>query len=246
MDAQALILVFLAFAVGGILKGATGAGAPILAVPLLVILYDVPFAVAVFQLPNLVPNMVQAWRFRADRLDGRFLVALCFAGGLGAGVGTVALAGLSSRFLMLGVAIAVFLYVGFRFLNPAWRLDRKLAGRVVSPVAFFAGVLQGGSGISAPISVAFLNTMKLERPQFISTISVFFVAMAVIQIPVQASFGILTAERLFYSLLALVPLMIFMPVGAFLGRRMTPKLFDMIILSLLTILAVKLVYDALN
>ena len=36
------------------------------------------------------------------------------------------------------------------------------------------GILQGSAGLSAPISITFLNSMKLERNQFIPTISVYF------------------------------------------------------------------------
>ena len=35
------------------------------------------------------------------------------------------------------------------------------------------GVLQGSAGLSAPVSITFLNSMKLERNQFIPTISVY-------------------------------------------------------------------------
>ena len=246
MEVQTLLLVALAFAFGGILKGATGAGAPVLAVPLLVLLYDVQFAVAVFLLPNLVPNLWQAWSYRAERFDTRFVVSLGFAGALGAGIGTVALAGLSADLLTAGVAIMVFLYVGFRLVHPNWQLAHRLAARVVWPVGFLAGFLQGASGVSAPVSITFLNAMQLQRGQFISTISVFFVAMALVQLPVQISYNIMTVERFVYSLLALIPLALFMPVGSYLGERMSRKTFDLIILSLLTLLAVKLMYDALS
>ena len=45
------------------------------------------------------------------------------------------------------------------------------------------GVLQGSAGLSAPVSITFLNSMKLERNQFIPTISVYFGVMSVFQIP---------------------------------------------------------------
>ena len=58
MSIELLILVCVAFVLGGILKGATGAGAPFLAVPLMAILIDVPFAVAVFLAPGVAPFIV--------------------------------------------------------------------------------------------------------------------------------------------------------------------------------------------
>ena len=61
MDPLAIALAALAFACGGILKGAIGAGAPVIAVPILALLYDVPLAVALFTLPNLLSNSWQGW-----------------------------------------------------------------------------------------------------------------------------------------------------------------------------------------
>jgi uncharacterized membrane protein YfcA len=57
MEPENLALIALALALGGILKGATGAGAPHLAVPVLVVLRDVQFAVAVFVMPNIIPYL---------------------------------------------------------------------------------------------------------------------------------------------------------------------------------------------
>ena len=54
IDLQTLIIVGLAFAIGGVIKGATGAGAPLIAVPVMTSFFDIRFAVAVFVLPNLI------------------------------------------------------------------------------------------------------------------------------------------------------------------------------------------------
>ena len=48
-----LIWVLIATAAGGVLKGATGAGVPILGVPILAMLYDVRVAVTVFATTRL-------------------------------------------------------------------------------------------------------------------------------------------------------------------------------------------------
>tara|TARA_B100000768_G_scaffold167934_1_gene172399 strand:- start:1123 stop:1581 length:459 start_codon:yes stop_codon:yes gene_type:complete len=45
----------LAFYFGGVLKGATGAGAPIIAIPIISLLYNVPKAVAAFTIPSFFP-----------------------------------------------------------------------------------------------------------------------------------------------------------------------------------------------
>jgi uncharacterized membrane protein YfcA len=67
-----LIYAAGAFFTGGILKGATGAGAPIIAIPILTFLFDVPTAVASFTLPNLLSNLWQGWHFRKSQTTGSF------------------------------------------------------------------------------------------------------------------------------------------------------------------------------
>ncbi len=245
MSIEYLILVALAFALGGILKGAIGAGAPVLAVPVLAILVDVPFAVAVFVIPNIVSNSVQLIRFRAHIPNRRFAWRFAIAGFLGAALGTIALAGLSSDVLTTAVALIVMVYVAFRLFQPNWRLAMGLAEKLAIPIGALGGVLQGATGLSAPVSVTFVSAIKLERQQFIPTISLFFVGMALAQLPFQVVLGVMTWERLAYSALATLPLVASMPIGAFLARHISREVFDRIILSLLTLLALRLFFGNL-
>ena len=236
----------LALILGGILKGATGAGAPVIAVPVIALYFDVPTAVAVMVLPNFITNIVQSWNFRAHLPRGPFPWLYAGGGFLGAWVGTVMLAHVSPDLLLAMVAAVVFLYVGFRLMRPDWALAQGLADRLVFPVALVAGVLQGATGVSAPVSITFLNAMKLARPVFVATISVFFLSMTLVQIPAMVWYGLLTPPRALGSAVALIPLLGAMPLGAALAKRWPPHVFDRAILILLTGLAAKLAFDALT
>ena len=83
-DMQTLVIVGLAFALGGILKGATGVGAPLVAVPLMTSFYDVRFAVAVFVLPNLITYLLQMFIYLHALKHRLFLFALCCAAAIAA------------------------------------------------------------------------------------------------------------------------------------------------------------------
>ena len=120
MDIQNIIIIATAFAFGGILKGATGAGAPLLAVPTLAIIYDVPFAVAMIVLPNIVPNIWQTWQYRRSLLPRKFVFSFAFGGALGAGLGTIGLSVLDKSLLSTGLGIFIIIYVLFRVTNPSW------------------------------------------------------------------------------------------------------------------------------
>ncbi|MFT6784474.1 MAG: putative membrane protein YfcA [Dinoroseobacter sp.] len=245
MDVVSIALAGLAMLAGGVLKGAVGAGAPVVAVPILVLLFDVPFAVSLFVLPNLLSNSWQGFQYRRHLGAPRFALIYGLAGAIGAGVGSVMLATLPADNLMLVVAIAVIGYVVFRLLRPGWKVASGLANRLVFPVGVLGGILQGAGGISAPISVTFLNAMKLERPVFIATISIFFFAMSIVQIPTLIALGILTPNQLGLSLLAFLPLFGGMRVGSWLARHIKAETFDKIVLVLLVVIAARLIWSAL-
>lgn len=241
MDWTGLLLGALGLALGGVLKGATGAGAPILAVPILAMLYDVPLAVALFTLPNLMTNAWQGWRFRSHQISPGLTWGFALAGAAGAGVGTAMLVGLPSDTLLLGVAGAVFLYIGFRLARPHWTLDLALATRLAAPAGFAGGILQGAVGVSAPVSITFLNATRMDRNAFIATISVFFLVMSLVQTPLLAAWGVLTPTRALLSAAAILPLVAAMPLGSYLARHISRETFDRLILALLALIALRLV-----
>ncbi len=240
---ETVVFVAIGFLLGGIMKGATGLGAPLIAVPLLTMFYDVQTAVILFAVPNCLPNIWQCWRYRQHRLETSFISKLAIAGGAGTLIGTVLLIQMPATLLKLVLALTVYGYVIFRWLNPGWLMGMPTAQKLVFPTAAVAGTLQGASGISAPVSVSFINALKLERPQFISTISIYFLATAVVQLPALFVFGLMTPTYFLISLAAVLPLVAGMPIGALLARKLSRERFDTIILLVLLVVATRLLFD---
>lgn len=240
-DAVTFAVIFAALALGGTIKGATGAGAPLVAVPVMAAFYDVRFAVVMMAVPSVVMNVLQLWRYRSAHLPERFALRYGIGGGIGTFLGTVILATLPVEALTLIIAGAVVAYIVLRVARPGFKVPWQTAMRMVLPVGLVSGVLQGSAGLSAPVSVSFLNAMRIGREPFIVTISALFTAMGVAQIPTLVGFGLLTWDRFLLSLAALIPLMGFMPVGNWLARRLPPQAFDKLVLVLLTLLAIRLV-----
>jgi len=240
-----IILAIAGLAMGGILKGATGAGAPIIAVPLMAMYYDVPLAITVFAIPNLATNAVQAWTYRKAQLPPRFMLLFVISGALGVIVGTLLLTNLSASSLTLMVGIAVFLYVGLRLSRRNWVLEYPLAEKLAGFVGLVGGTMFGATGLSAPVTLSFLNSMRLERRQFIGTVTVFFVMMGVAQVPMLVWYGIMTGHKFLLSCGAILPILAGMPVGGWLAKYMSRETFDKVILGLLTLIAIKLLYQSL-
>lgn len=233
-------LVVIALLMGGILKGATGAGAPILAVPVLVLLFDVHFAIVVMLVPNLVTNLMQTIRFFEHLPERRFVIPLLLGGVIGVVAGTYVLTLFSSQILSLFVAISVLAYIALRLARPDWSLSFSMARKLSVPAGLAAGFLQGASGLSAPVSITFLNAMRLPRPTFIAMISLFFVTFTSIQIIALFTGGLLQWRDLPISAFALLPILAGMPLGAKLAQKLKPEIFDRLILALLALIAVRL------
>ena len=245
MDLYSALIVGVALAFGGLLKGATGAGTPVIAVPVIAAFFDVRLAVAVLSLPNLCTNLWQMHTYRHHRLDPGWTARFIIAGAIGAVAGTYLLAVVHERVLVFVLAVIITCYILLRLLRPQLKVSESVGRRLAAPVGLIGGLLQGAAGISAPVSVSYLNAMRLDRPVFIFTISCFFAAMSVVQLPALGVAGLLSPQLLLVSLLALVPLLLAIPVGSLAARWLSPRGFDILILLLLSGLAVRLFASAL-
>ena len=241
-DLQTLTIVGLAFAIGGVINGATGAGAPLIAVPVMTSFFDIRFAVAVCVLPNLITNVYQGLSYRRALKDRLFLLTLCLSAAVGSFAGSIMLYQASSGVLEMMIAGLIMFYVVFRFAKPGWQLSLKTAHKLCPPVGFVAGFLQGAVGISAPASLTFLSAIRFERSEFIAIVSAFFTTMSIIQLPTLTYLGLMQTKHVVLGSLAIIPLMAGMPIGARMLRHASTVLFDKIILLILIGIAIRLLW----
>ena len=241
-DLITIIAIFTAFALGGILKGATGAGAPIITIPVIAAFYDVRIAVIIMVIPNLLTNIGQLYQFRKTILPSFFTVSFALGGGIGAFLGTILLVSLPIKILTLSVAIIVIVYILLKIAVPSWKLAYGKAKKLVFIMGAGGGILQGSAGLSAPISITFLNSMKLERNQFIPTISVYFGVMSIFQMPTLYYYDFLNIEIIIVSVMSTIVLMCFMPLGSWTAKSISKETFDKVTLILLGFIALRIIY----
>ena len=241
-DPLIIIAILVAFSLGGILKGATGAGAPIITIPVIAAFYDVRIAVIIMVIPNLLTNIGQLYQFRKTILPKFFTLSFAIGGGIGAFLGTILLANLSIKILTLSVAFIVIVYILLKLLVPSWKLTYEKAKKLVFLMGGLGGILQGTAGLSAPISITFLNSMKLERNQFIPTISVYFGVMSIFQMPTLYYYNFLNLEIILVSCISTLVLLSFMPIGSWIAKSVSKESFDKITLILLGFIAFRIIY----
>lgn len=241
-DPLIITAILVAFSLGGILKGATGAGAPIITIPVIAAFYDVRIAVIIMVVPNLLTNIGQLYQFRKTILPKFFTLSFALGGGIGAFLGTILLVNLSIKILTLSVAFIVIIYILLKLIVPSWKLTYKKAEKLVFLMGTGGGVLQGTAGLSAPISITFLNSMKLERNQFIPTISVYFGVMSIFQMPTLYYYDFLNLEVIIVSFISTLVLLLFMPFGSWIAKSVSKESFDKITLILLGFIAFRIIY----
>ena len=241
-DPVIIVAILIAFALGGILKGATGAGAPIVIIPVIAAFYDVRIAVIIMVIPNLLTNIGQLYQFRKTILPRFFTISFALGGGIGAFLGTILLVSLPIKILTLSVACIVIVYIILKLAVPSWKLNYTKAKKLVFLMGAGGGILQGSAGLSAPISITFLNSMKLDRNQFIPTISVYFGVMSIFQMPTLYYYDFLNRETIILSCVSTMVLMAFMPLGSWIAKSVSKESFDKITLILLGFIALRIIY----
>lgn len=246
MDFGEIVLVLVAVAVGFFIKGIVGIGGPLLAIPVLASFTGVEYAVAVVAVPTFVANVWMLWDFRAAAASmRRYLVPLLIAGTVGTLVGAWILVSVDDRVLSFTLALFVIAYIIWFLTNGESRLSDRNAERLTIPVGLVTGGLQGATGISSPVLATYMHSMRLERARFIFAITVPFLVLGVVQIVAMGALGAYTGERTVAALLAVIPVVVALPLGLKIGARFSQRAFEMGVLVMLGITAIRLLWLAL-
>ena len=243
MDISIYLIMAAALAGGALVKGATGMGLPLVALPALTASLGLQHAISILTIPILVTNVAQVWRFRAVRGEARvqFLPAIVAGGLVGVILGTWLLVSLPERQLLFGLGVLLIVYIALRLTNPNFVVSEVLGRKAALPVGLGAGMLQGATGISAPLGVTFIHAMKLDRDAHVFAVSAMFLGFAVVQFVSLIVSGVMQMDWLVQGLLALVPILVFMPIGQWLAGKLSARAFDRLILIFLGVIGLKLV-----
>jgi uncharacterized membrane protein YfcA len=242
MDLTAISVMFVALMLGAIAKGATGMGLPLIALPVLASFLGLPHAIGLMLVPVILTNLVQAWQCREHRSSPRLRFMPLFLVGCAIGMmaGTAVLVALPERALEIVLGSILLGYLVLRLSNPHFAVSTEQAQKFGPYVGAAGGVLQGATGISAPIGVTFIHAMGLDRGVHLFAVSAMFLCYTLVQLPSLVVAGVMKPEWLVEGVFALIPMALFMPVGLWLGQKMSQKVFNTVILWFLAIIGAKM------
>ena len=232
MSGTELAIVLIAVIVGAVVKAVTGMGLPLIAIPIAALFVDLDDAVVTLAFPNLLANGVLAFRERSHVHETRDLPVLATAGVAGAVLGALAFVSLPQDPLVIILIVAIVGYVVTFLVKPDLQVGPERSRRLAAPVGFVAGAFQGAIGISGPIVGSWIHSYRLGRGAHIFSVTALFTVSGATQFAVLVASGAL-AGRVGASLLACIPVLGSIPVGAWLRNRVSARGFDLAVVGML-------------
>lgn len=232
MTGTELTIVLIAVIIGSVAKSVTGMGLALIAIPIAALFVDLDAAVVAIAFPNLLANGVLAYRERSHVHETRDLPRLAIPGIIGAVVGAIAFVSLPQQPLVIVLIISIAGYVITFFAKPDLRVGPERSRRLAPAIGGVAGLFQGAIGISGPIIGSWIHSYRLPRGAHIFSVTTLFFLAGSTQFIVLALSGEL-AGRVGASLLACIPVLASIPVGAWLRNRVSPHGFDLAVIGML-------------
>ncbi len=246
MSTEALIIIVLALAVGSFVRGITGIGLPLIAVPVMAGFIGVQNAVIIMVVPNFFLNAWLVWTYRAHRVALPNIPVLIAASVIGVVLGSWALSTVSENILIVVMIVCLGLYLGKLATRTEITLPPAVS-RLVSPVVVLvAGLVQGATGISGPVAAPWAHSLRLPPQGYVFAISLLFIVFAVIQTLTYGWFGALTLERLQFGLLSCLPVAVVLPASMYVARRIGKRQFEALIVTVLVLVEIRLIFKALE
>jgi uncharacterized membrane protein YfcA len=246
MSAESLIVIFLALAAGSLVKGISGLGLPLTAIPVMAGYMAVEQAVAIMVLPGVFMNFWLLWTYREHRVPIASLPLAALVGILCVALGALVLAKTPEFYLLMFLCLWLGLYL-LRVLIKAWVNLPIANNRVTQFVSVAAaGLIQGGVGMAGPVLAPYVHSLGLKQPQYVFVVSIYFQIFALTQLVSFSWLGLINTERAFQSLLACIPIIIFLPVAVWLSRFVSDKAFNALIVLLLVVIEGRLIWKLMN
>jgi uncharacterized protein len=233
------------FVFGGVVKGVTGVGLPLVLVPLAAQFIPVPEAVALVSVPMVATNMTQAAEggetLAAIKRMWPILVLLV----VGTVIGVRLLVTIDRRLLALILGPSFLAIAALLVVMPRLRLSPATARWAAPAVGLGAGVLGGMSAMFGPPMIAYLVGLGTEPDSFVKQMAIFAFTAAITMLLTLSGSGALSGMDLAISAGAIIPIQLGMPLGRYLRRRIPPVVFRVLVLVVLAVSGTDLLHRAL-
>jgi len=235
MPAAVIAVIVVMLVMAGMTKGLIGIGMPIVAVPFLNLVVDLPTTVAILSVPLVISNIPQA--LEGDKIGvvvHRLLPVFC---GLVVGVvgGVYLLASVRVDLLKPIVGGILIVVVLLMLLSPHLVVRREHE-KYLGPIAgTIGGILGGLAALPGPFVFVYILALGLSKDRFVQYSSMFLVVAATLMTVSLGGMGALGWADVLGSSLAVIPILVGMKLGTGLMTLVSPAVFRTLILAVVMI-----------
>lgn len=240
-----LLAIAGGLAAGGLVKGVTGMGLPLVAVPIMTLFVPVPVAVSIMSIPIIVANLWQGWQGGMWRQVVRRTWPLLAVQPFGMAAGVALLAWADPRIVIGVLGVLTLLFVAMAHYQP----DVVISPRQERWVAPTLGLCSGFSGgvsslFGTPIAI-YLFLLGLKKDEFVAAIGVTYAYGGIVLILTLWAFGVLGIQLTAWSLVATPAVFAGMWLGQQLRRRLNADTFRIVVLVVLFIAGLNMLRRAI-
>jgi len=241
-----IAIALIAISFGSLLKGMTGLGLPLFAVPAIATITSVEEAVVLMIIPGLGSNLWLVANHRRFAPLLRRHLPFLIAGFFGGLFGTYMLIVVDDRWLKLILAGWLALYLVQYALGDALRAVFQARGAAAALVGGTAGTVQGATGVSAHIVAPYYHGRNVPPEAYAFLVAFSFLVFSVAQLSAAVGTQLFTPQRLLVGLIALVPTLFFTRLGIGLAGRISNTVFQRLLLVIFVLMEIKLLTDVVS
>ncbi len=244
IEPTTLILIAAAYLLGSVVKGVTGFGALLVAVPIMSMVVEPATAIAVTSGSVIVSNVWQLIESRQAMWVLRRFWSLLLALLPATLVGSQFLAKVDGRVSGAVIGVMVILYC----LSQISRFHptvRERHTKALNPVIGGAAGLVGGATIlTGSVLIMYLVALRLRKDQFVGAIALMYLVNAIPIYLTLSYFGRYSANELAVSVGLVAPALTGIVIGRIVRQRVSQKLFQRLVIGLLLMIGLNLLLKA--
>jgi len=243
-DPMLIFMVTVALVLGGIVKGVTGIGLPIVSIAILLNFLNPLDVLSIVVVPAMFTNLIQA--VKAGNWTGpikRFpLLIILLVTSIWFSAHMVADIDQAMLFAILGTVLVLFVIASF--IHPSTGLSRKTE-RWAGPLAGLLGGLIGGiSTIWGPPMMMLFIMLRLSKEEFVQTVGAIWFMASIPLMVAYVNAGVVTLQTLPIGLYACIPGFIGQAIGTRIRSHIDQDMFKKILLGVLFLIGLNLIRRA--
>lgn len=242
----AMLVCAAALFVGGLVKGVLSLGLPIVALPLMMLVVDVPVAVGMLIVPVLLSNVIQAAQGEGTIALSKRFAPLLVALGVGTLIGTALFAALERNTLLLTIGPISILFASASLLQPHLKITPPAERWLALPVGLISGIVGGMSTLFGPLLSIYVVGLHLPRDTFVKVLGMLYVLAAAVMLIGAIAQRTVGPLVLALSLAGMLPVYGGMLIGQRIRNRLDQKLFRILVLAVIWITGANMIRTGLG